>query len=131
MAKVIAVNPEERTIETWEVRGFTDFMEKMKEFIKVDTGHVMLGRKDDVMMGNFHDDWGRSRQQYGIAMRFYSEPIMGPSVFYAERQIMTKDGPDSEMCDFPFELEAEKNIKWLWVRPGSNMIELRPTHHDA
>ena len=124
MTIAVFVDPVNCAIKQVQYEGTSELLPKCKEFIgTTDLGHCVPipASTDGIICGNFHDDWGLDRQFYGIIIKGYHHPIMGPSCFYAERY----DTP----FDFPFNFIPGVNLLWMMKDPQTMTIIRRPEDH--
>ncbi len=133
MTIAVFVDPTNCTIERVYYENTQGLLPKCKEFIgTTDLGHCtpIPRLNDGVICGNFHDEWGMNRHLYGIIIKGYNHPIMGPSCFYAE--IITADEhgePKQVSFDFPYRFIPGTTLLWMMKDPKTMTIIRRPEDH--
>lgn len=127
MANFTFVDPRDCTIKLVGVDGHEGFLPKVKELIGTnELGHcIPIQGPRGIICGNFHDDWGLSRQFYGILLKGYPHPIMGPSCFYAEDHTT----PEQPLCDFNYRFIPGENLRWIMKDPATMTYIHRPKDH--
>ncbi len=127
MANFTFVDPRDCTITIVGAIDTKSLLTQAKELIGTnDLGHCMpIQGPKGIICGNFHDDWGLDRQFYGILLKGYPHPIMGPSCFYAEDHTIPGGAP----CDFNYRFIPETNLLWMMKDPSTMTIIRRPKDH--
>ena len=133
MTIAVFVNPIDCTIERVEYKNSTEMLDKCREFVgTTDLGHCtpIPTSHDGIICGNFHDDCGLDRHFYGILIKGYSFPILGPSCFYAEKlKLDINDQVNNIPHNFPYRFIPGKTLLWMMKDPKTMTIIRRPEDH--
>lgn len=126
MAIFTFVDPRTCVIKSIGADNHTSFLEQVKKLVGTsDLGHCMpIHSPIGILCGNFHDDHGLERHFYGIILKGYAYPILGPSCFYAE----SGSSPQG-LVDFNYKFIPGENLQWMMKDPTTMTFIRRPADH--